>query len=168
MLKPLAILFLVTMIPGLELRASIPVGILGGKWLAEPLSWPTVVITCTIANILLGWVVFWLLGPVLALLRRLPWIENLAVRYLERAQRKLQPQVAAYGTWGLALFIGIPLPLTGAYTGAAGAFALGMNRNQFMLANAIGVIIAAVCVTAITLMIQAGINLPIFDVLVKK
>ena len=65
MLKSMVVLFLVTLIPGLELRASIPVGILGGKWLAEPMPWPAVVVTCTVANILLGWGVFSLLDPVL-------------------------------------------------------------------------------------------------------
>ena len=168
MLKSMAVLFLVTLMPGLELRASIPVGILGGKWLAQPMAWPAVVATCVVANVLIGWGVFWLLEPSLMLLRRLPWFERLVVRYLERARQKLKPQVDKYGTFGLAIFIGIPLPLTGAYTGAAGAFALGMGRRQFMIANVLGVMIAAVCVTAVTLLIRAGINLPFFDVLIKS
>jgi len=167
MLKSMVVLFLVTLIPGLELRASIPVGILGGKWLAEPMAWPAVVVTCTVANILLGWGVFWLLDPVLKLLRLMPWFERLVMRYIERARAKLKPQVDKYGAIGLAIFIGIPLSLTGAYTGAAGAFALGMERRQFMLANVVGVLIAAVLVTIITLLIRAGINLPIFDILIK-
>lgn len=168
MLKSMAVLFLVTLIPGLELRASIPVGILGGQWLAQPMAWPAVVATCVVANVLIGWGVFWLLEPILTLLRRLPWFERLVMRYVERARVKLKPQVDKYGTLGLAVFIGIPLPLTGAYTGAAGAFALGMGRRQFMLANVLGVMIAAVCVTAVTLLIRAGIDLPFFDVLIKS
>ncbi|HQL86172.1 MAG TPA: small multi-drug export protein [Lentisphaeria bacterium] len=97
----------------------------------------------------------------------MPWFERLVMRYIERARAKLKPQVDKYGAIGLAIFIGIPLPLTGAYTGAAGAFALGMERRQFMLANVVGVLIAAVLVTIITLLIRAGINLPIFDILIK-
>lgn len=168
MLKSIVVLFLVTLIPGLELRASIPVGILGGKWLAAPMAWPAVVATCVVANILIGWGVFWLLEPVPMLLRRLPLFERLVMRYVERARVRLKPQVDKYGTLGLAVFIGIPLPLTGAYTGAAGAFALGMGRRQFMVANVIGVVLAATCVTAITLLIRAGINLPFFEVLIKS
>jgi multidrug efflux pump subunit AcrA (membrane-fusion protein) len=50
---------------------------------------------------------------------------------------------------GLALFIGIPLPGTGAYTGAAGAFALGMKKRQFAIANIAGVCMAGIAVTII-------------------
>ncbi|MDQ0290701.1 COG2426 family protein [Oligosphaera ethanolica] len=168
MFRTIVILFLVTLIPGLELRASIPVGIFGGEWVSAGLPWPLVATICVIANILIGWGVFFLLNPMLNLFRRLPICERLIVRYLERARKKLKPQVEKYGFWGLALFIGIPLPLTGAYTGAAGAFTLGMNSRQFMLANVVGVLIAGIAVTSACLLIQAGIDLPFFHILIKE
>ncbi|MGI5925152.1 MAG: COG2426 family protein [Lentisphaeria bacterium] len=168
MLRSIVILFLITLLPGLELRASIPVGMFGGEWVSAGLPWPLVAIICIIANILIGWGVFFLLNPMLYLIRRIPFCERLVVRYLERARKKLKPQIDKYGFWGLAIFIGIPLPLTGAYTGAAGAFTLGMDSKQFMLANVVGVIIAGVIVTGICLLIQAGIDLPFFHFLIKQ
>lgn len=168
MLRSIVILFLITLVPGLELRASIPVGIFGGEWVSAALPWPLVASICIIANILIGWGVFFLLNPMLNLVRRIPFCERLVVRYLERARKKLKPQIDKYGFWGLAIFIGIPLPLTGAYTGAAGAFTLGMDSKQFMLANVVGVIIAGIIVTAACLLIQAGIDLPFFHFLIKK
>jgi uncharacterized membrane protein len=168
MLRSIIILFLITLVPGLELRASIPVGIFGGERVAAGLPWPLVAAICIVANIIIGWAVFFLLGPALKLMRRLPLCELLVVRYLERARQKLKPQVEKYGFWGLAIFIGIPLPLTGAYTGAAGAFTIGMKTRQFMLANVIGVLIAGSAVTAACLLIQAGIDLPCFHFLIKK
>ena len=168
MLRTIIILFLITLIPGLELRASIPMGIFGGKWINSPLEWPYVVLVCVISNILIGWGVFFLLGPFVKLLRKIAWCDRLLAKFLDRAQVKLKPSVEKYGVWGVAVFIGIPLPMTGAYTGAAGAYAMGLNRKQFMIANVIGVLIAAVCVTAICLLIQAGVDLPVFKHLIKR
>ena len=170
MLKAIAILFGITLIPGLELRASIPMGILGGESIDAPMAWPTVVLTCVISNILIGWAFFWILGPVVKFFRRVGFIDRLLAKYLDSAQRRLKPNVEKYGFWGLAIFIGIPLPLTGAYSGAAGAYALGMETKRFMLANVVGVLIAAVCVTIITLLIRAGIgtDFVLFDWLIKN
>lgn len=168
MLKTIVILFLITMIPGLELRASIPMGVLGGKWIDSPLAWPTVVLICVVSNILIGWGVFFLLDPIKRLLCNIPYIGTFIEKYLERAQRKLKPSVDKYGFWGLAFFIGIPLPLTGAYTGAAGAYALGMERKRFMIANVAGVLIAAICVTIITILIQNGCESSFFKFLIKS
>ncbi len=168
MLKSIVILFLITLIPGLELRASIPMGILGGEWIDAPMAWPTVVLTCVISNILIGWAVFWLLAPAIRFFRRIGFIDKLLAKYLDSAQRRLKPSVEKYGFWGLAIFIGIPLPLTGAYSGAAGAYAMGMEPKRFMLANVVGVLIAAVCVTIISLLIRAGIDFAFFDLLIKS
>ena len=154
------ILFLITLIPGLELRASIPMGMFGGEWISSPMAWPAVVLTCVVSNILIGWGFFLFLGPFVRLFRRISWCDRLLSKYLDRAQVKLKPDVEKYGFWGVAVFIGIPLPMTGAYTGAAGAYALGMKWRQFMLANVVGVLIAAFCVTGICLMIQGGAALP--------
>ena len=168
MLKTIAILFCITLIPGLELRASIPMGILGGKWIDSPMAWPAVVITCVISNILIGWAVFWLLDPIVRFFRRVRFIDRLLTKYVDSAQRRLKPNVDKYGFWGLAVFIGIPLPLTGAYSGAAGAYALGMETKRFMIANVVGVLIAAICVTIISLLIRAGIECALFDLLIKS
>lgn len=165
MLKAILILIALTFIPGLELRASIPVGAF--KYNDILPIWLTVMV-CIVSNVLIGWLVFSLITPCANLFRKISWIDKLFTKYLERAQRKLKPQVDKYGALGLAFFIGIPLPGTGAYTGAAGAFALGMNRRQFAMANVIGVCIAGIAVTIIVLLIRAGVESPLFDFLIKR
>ena len=50
MFRSIVILFLITLIPGFELRASIPMGILGGKLIESPLAWPYVVLACVMAT----------------------------------------------------------------------------------------------------------------------
>ena len=51
----------------------------------------------------------------------------------------------------MALFIAIPLPVSGVYTGSLGAFVLGLNRKQFYRSCILGVLIAGTLVTLITL-----------------
>ncbi len=143
-------------------------GIFGGEYVGAPMAWPLVAVICTISNIMIGWGMFFLMSPVMKLMRKLPFLDRLAEKYLDRSRNKLQPMVEKYGFLGLSLFIGIPLPMTGAYTGAMGAYALGMKTRSFMLANIVGVFIACICVTAICLLIKAGISCPLFDFMIKS
>jgi uncharacterized membrane protein len=156
-LRQLLILALVTLIPGLELRASIPLGILGGgaAWfnLGEAkLSPVAVVTTCLVVNTLLGWAVFLLMGPAMRMLEHLGWFKRWVDPWLQRAHRKLGPYVEKYGGIGVAIFIGVPLPGSGVYTGAVGAHLLGVSKRSFAWANVLGVAIAATAVTIVTLL----------------
>ena len=56
----------------------------------------------------------------------------------------------------MALFIGVPLPGTGAVTGAVGAFLLGFSRRRFYLANCLGVLMAGICVAVVCYLILNG------------
>ena len=153
MIKAILWLVAVTLIPALELRASIPVGIFA---LAETVSWPVVVLICVVANIVLGWVVFLVMGPVFIFLRKWRWFENRIWPILEKTQHKIHPYVEKYGEIGVAVFIGIPLPGSGVYTGAFGSYLLGLDRRKFAIANIIGVLIAAAAVTGICMLILHG------------
>lgn len=165
MLRQILILTLITFIPGLELRASIPVGILGGGWIGETqLSPAVVVIVCLIANTLLGWAVFLLMGPVIRLFERFRWFQRWVDPLLQRAHRKLGPYVEKYGGIGVAVFIGVPLPGSGVYTGAVGAYLLGVSKRSFAWANVLGVLIAGAAVTAVTLLAS---NVPWLQWIIK-
>lgn len=143
---------LLTAIPALELRFSIPIGILA----MTHLPWPFVVVVCTIANIILGIGVFEILAPMLRIMRKFNFFEKHLWPHVEKRQEKLRPTIEKRGPLGLAIFIGIPLPGTGAVTGALGAFCFGFKRSAFYLANLLGVIIASICVTTICLLIKFG------------
>ncbi len=153
MIEAILWLVAVTLIPALELRASIPVGIFG---MEESISWPVVVLVCIIANIILGWIVFLVMGPVFTFIRRWGWFERRIWPILERTQHKIHPYVEKYGEIGVAVFIGIPLPGSGVYTGAFGSYLLGLDRRKFAIANVIGVLIAAAAVTGLCLLILHG------------
>ena len=82
-----------------------------------------------------------------------------ASRYLERVRSRGRPIVEKYGLLGLALFVAVPLPVTGAYTGTILSWLLNMEWRRSFLGVAIGVVIAGVIVTCVTLGIIAGVSL---------
>lgn len=156
MLESIVWMVLITFIPGLELRASIPYGFFG-KGGGAVASVATIVLVCFLANMVLGWLVFGLMGPVFTALRRWPWFERRIWPMLDRTQHKLRPYVDKYGELGVAVFIGVPLPGTGVYTGAFGSYLLGLNRRKFAIANILGVLMAGAAVTALCLLLRAGV-----------
>ena len=152
----LATLIVLTFVPGLELRASIPVGYFTPAMRAA-LPLPAIALICLATNIGVGMLTFWLMGPAERILRRWGWFDRHIWPRIARSRHKLQPYVAKYGEWGLAIFIGVPLPGTGAYTGAFGAYLLGFDRRRFWLANALGVLIACLAVVALCILIDQKI-----------
>lgn len=170
MLRQVLLLGLITLIPALELRASIPWGILGNEsWgiTVGLMPWYVVMLVCMVVNIVLGVAVFWVLAPILKWLERYGWFARWVAPVMLRTQRKLKPYVDRYGEIGVGLFIGIPLPGSGVYTGALGAFVLGLDRRKFLVANVIGVTIAGVAVTALALGLKAGASVPWLEIFLK-
>ena len=147
------------MIPAFELRASIPIGILsnslnlpfGIHMQGMGLDWPLVFVICVASNMILGIILYPFLGAILRLLEFIPGINRFWRFTMERTQRRIHPYVERWGLIGVALFIAVPLPGSGSYSGALGAFLMGMSYRRYIVANAIGVTIAGIAVTAITL-----------------
>ncbi len=137
---------LVTMIPTLELRASLPYAIL-----VLEMPWFTAFLLVVVVNIILGPIVYFALRLFLKVIIKIPFFNSLYERSLHKVQTKIQPKVEKYGEWGLALFIGIPLPGSGVYTGALAAFVLDVKPKKFMIATVVGVFIAAVIVLLVVL-----------------
>jgi uncharacterized membrane protein len=159
MFKNILILFGITLIPAFELRASIPYGILSGS-IHLPfdltvegmgLDWRLVFLICVVSNAILGTVLFPLIDHIMKLLERIPLIGRFWTKFVERAQRKIHRCVERWGTIGVALFIAVPLPGSGSYSGAVGAYMLGMSYKRFILANIVGVTLAGVAVTIVTM-----------------
>ena len=144
MLRTIAWIVLLTLAPTLELRASIPYGIINGEF-------PTwlVVAMCVVVNILLAPIVWVFLDRGIHIFLRVRWIKVLYEKLVIRARDNLHPYVERWGVLGLALFIGVPLPGSGVYSGALGAYLLGFRFRQYLLAAAMGVMIAAAAVTAV-------------------
>ena len=139
--QKLLYLIVITFIPGVELRGSIPIAITVYKM--SPLA---VFLIITLVNILIIPVVFLLWDLALFLARKIKFIDI----YLKKLDARSRSVIEKYGFWGLTLFVAVPLPGTGAYTGAFIAEIFGMEKKKAFWAIALGVLIAGVVVTLLT------------------
>lgn len=76
----------------------------------------------------------------------LPFFEKLFA-WINRRTEKQQKEVNKYGFIGLTLFVAVPLPITGVWTGATVAYFLGIRKRYAFFALLLGVILAGALVT---------------------
>ena len=143
MLNDLIVMAVFTLLPFLELRVSIPYGILLGY------SWWVVFVVCVIFNIILAPIVYLFWNKLIHLLKWIKPIDKVYHKTIERVQKKSRKYVEKYGELGLAIFIGIPLPGSGVWSGALAATIFGLKFRKYMIASIIGVLIAGIIVTVI-------------------
>lgn len=140
-----------SMIPISELRGGIPYAYFNKITFGNGYDIYVAFAVCVAANILLGPIVIIFLSTINKLLVRWKPYKDFFERFVERARNKVHKQVEKYGYLGLAVFVGIPLPVTGAVTGALGAWVLGMNKVKSCIAIAYGVLIAGIVVSIVVL-----------------
>ena len=140
------LIVLLTLTPFLELRASIPYGVL-----VADKHWLVVAAIAIVVNILLGPIIYFLLDKLLHVALRIGVFKRFWDRMIAKTQKKIHPLVEKYGILGLGLFIGVPLPGSGVYSGAFGGYVLGFRKREFYIATVVGVLIAAAAVTAVVL-----------------
>ena len=116
-----------------------------------------------ISNILVFPIFYLFLTFVHDLLMKLKFYRRYFDFFLERTRRKVGPKVEKYGYLGLTLFVAIPLPVTGAYTGTLGAWFFKMKKRKSFLAVILGVLIAAIIVSIVSVF---GVHM--FDIFIKK
>lgn len=138
-------LIVYTLLPFLELRFSIPWGILTGLNI-----WLVLAITI-ITNILLGVLLYPLIDTIIRIIEKIKFVEKIYTFYIIKTRKKINKYVEKYGEIGVALFISIPLPGSGVYSGALAAYLLGLSYRKFIIACVIGVLIASAAVTLITI-----------------
>jgi len=144
----------ITLLPFLELRASIPYGIIKGN-----LHWSLVFIICVITNIILGIIIYYFLDKIIFIIKKIKFIERFWDMYVEKTQKKIHKLVEKYGELSVAVFVGIPLPGSGVYSGALAAYLIGLDFKKFTIANIIGVLIAGTLVTIISLTGMQAFNI---------
>ena len=137
-------------LPVIELRGAIPVGInaLGMPW------WEALP-AAVAGNMVPVPLILWLLGPLSRLARRTRPGRRFFDWLFARAARKTAG-LERYETLGLAVFVAIPLPATGAWTGAIAAFLLGIGLRHALWSILLGVVAAGGIMTVLSLMGWAG------------
>ena len=145
-LSPKAMILLLSTLPVTELRASIPIGILILKQ-----SYSATFFYSILGNLLPIAPVYFFLQPISRQLSKAGFMRRFFDWLFERAKKR-SGLIERYEAIGLMLFVGIPLPGTGVWTGCLIASLLRMKFAPTFLAATAGVLIAAIVVTALTLL----------------
>jgi uncharacterized membrane protein len=149
MLKEYLIVLILGLLPISETRGAILYG------LGMGLNIPLVFLIGVGANILTVPIIFWVLkkGGFLNLAKKL---------FGKRVYAKIEKDRKKFERWeelALLLFVAIPAPFTGSWTGALVAVLLNMNKKKAFLVIALGVLIAGITTLAIGMGLIQGINL---------
>ena len=141
-----------SLLPISELRGGIPVAIASG------VRWETAFITCVVANILVIVPVFFFLDNIHEYLMRIKIYKKVFNTYLDRVRKRVEVKLEnhVWEYWVLFLFVAIPFPSTGAYTGCLIAWFFEMERKKSFITIALGVFLAGMIVTSVVSIANLG------------
>jgi uncharacterized membrane protein len=144
------IVFLIAMLPIFELRGAIPIAILtlDMQWYyASPIAY--------IGNLVPVPFIFFLIERARQLAARMGIIGVWVEKFLGRTRRRAE-FIERYGRVGLMLFVAIPLPITGAWTGIIAAYLIGMRFRDTILPICSGVLLSGIIVTILSVQGERG------------
>lgn len=150
----LSILFyiLLSMLPIIELRGGLPLAI--NYAIQNNLSVLIVSFLIILSNILVIFFVFFFLDNLHKIFLKFSFYKKFFNFYLDKMQKKIdkfEKKYSALGFLALAIFVAVPLPGTGAWTGTLISWILGLDRKKSIFSIAVGVIIAGILVLLMTL-----------------
>lgn len=135
---------LLSVVPISELRGAIPFAVANG---VSPV---TAYFFAVFFNALVGPFVFIFLNTFHKLFSRMNWYNKLFDNFVEKTRHKVENKINRFGYLGVALFVAIPLPITGAWTGTLGAWIFGLKKRKTIPAVILGVTISGIIVSLIT------------------
>jgi len=147
-MNPLLEGMLLSILPVSELRGGIPFAITKG---INPIA---ALIFCTLANIIIIPLIFLFLDYLHGHLLKWSFYKktfNLFLKKIRRQHEKIKRNYQIYGIIALTLFVAVPLPVTGAWTGSIIAWLLNFKHWKSFLAISLGVLIAGIIVTLVSL-----------------
>jgi len=139
-----------SILPISELRGAIPYAV------SQGFSLPVAAAIAMLANATVPLIAFLFLESLHKLFYKIPVYQRFFDRFVEKSRVKVHAKVEKYGYWGLMIFVAIPLPVTGAWTGALGAWVLGLSYKKSFFAIAGGVVLAGLIVSLLVALWGAG------------
>ena len=130
-------------VPILEQKAAIPVGIIAGLPVWE------VYILTLIGAALPSPFIIWFIEHIFQFLRRYPLMDKIITGF-ETKTRGKSGNIQKYKLFGLVLFVAIPLPGTGVWTGSLAAVLLGLEKKSAVLAVFMGALVCGLIILAFT------------------
>ena len=136
---------LLSILPIAELRGGIPYAI------ANDINPFVAYFVCVGANILAFPIVFLFLEFFHPIFMNVNIYKNLFEKLIIKTRKKVENKIDKYGFWGLMIFVMIPLPVTGAYTGSLAAWLFNIPKKIAFISVLLGVMISGIIVTIIML-----------------
>lgn len=146
------IVFIISMVPILELRG----GLIAARLMGIP--YFKAALLCSLGNLVPIPFILWFITPVFNWLKKTKLFRPLVEKLEKRAMGKAD-KIEKAEFWGLVLFVGIPLPGTGAWTGGLIASMLGVRFKKAFPAMCLGVLLALTIMSVITYVIPYVVSL---------
>lgn len=146
------VIFIISMIPILELRGGL---LAAGPVLLNVPMWRAIPI-CVIGNMIPVPFILLFITKIFDWLKGTKHLKPFVEKMENRAMNK-KDQIERYEFWGLLLFVGIPLPGTGAWTGSLIAALLGVKFKKAFPAVCLGILLASVIMTILSYTVIGGI-----------
>jgi len=141
--------FFLSMIPITELRATIPLAIVEfglAPWIA--------LVYAVAGNTLMGALVVLIVKPIVDItVKKITFLHNFWQKYINRITVKNKAKFEKWGALALITFIAIPLPMTGAFTGAVAASIFQVPFKKAVPVIFTGCVIAGIIVTGVTMLV---------------
>ena len=141
----LLLAIILSFLPISEIRGGLPLGIIYSNETGTPI-WLIFFLLIAV-NIISIFFVFLLLDYLNKLFFKMKWYKKLFEKYIQKLQKRInrfEGQYSSLGFLALTLFVAVPLPGTGAWTGSLIAWTLGLDKKKSILSIGLGVIIAGV------------------------
>ena len=148
-----AIVFIISMIPILELRGAL---LVAGPLLGVPVA--KAIPLCIIGNIIPVPFILLLITPIFKWMKGTKLFKPMVDKLESKAMSK-SDKIEEYEFWGLVLFVGIPLPGTGAWTGSLIAALLGVKFKKAFPAVILGIFMATVIMWFISYVLLGGVQI---------
>ncbi len=140
------ITIIISMSPWIELRGAIPIAILEYHW-----QWWQALPISVLGNMIPVPFILLLFRVVEKELRKNPTFNKLIDKLFDKTRKKANTKVEKYEELALVLFVAIPLPFTGAWTASLIAYLFNLDIKKSILTIFLGVIIAGLIVTILTI-----------------
>ena len=132
-----------SILPISELRGGIPFALQHGF---NPV---IAYFVCVATNIMAFPIVYFFLEILHPVFSKIKIYNNLFDKIVVNTRKKVEKSIEKYGFWGLMIFVMIPLPVTGAYSGTLASWLFNIDKKKSFLAVVLGVMIAGIIVTAV-------------------
>lgn len=145
--------FLMSMVPLIEQKGAIPMGVL--TWGYHPI---LVFFVSLAGSMVPAAFIYIFFNVILDWMRTIRYFDKIT-RFIDKKVQKGSKKIEEYKEIGLIVFVGIPLPTTGVWTGSAVASFLGLDFKKSMLCVFIGAVISAAIITLLTVLAPAVLGL---------